>query len=71
MVTFVWKARPEVLATAQGLVLRADPSLKGVLTGLALAALQIDQELGEELLSTLRHDGDLIWAATVCLKEGL
>ena len=40
-------------------------------SGLALAALQIDQELGEELLSTLRHDGDLIWAATVCLKEGL
>lgn len=39
VVTFVWKARPEVLATAQGLVLRADSSLKGVLTGLALAAL--------------------------------
>ena len=36
-----------------------------------LAALQIDQDLGEELLRALQHDGDLIWATTVCLKEGL
>ena len=40
-------------------------------SGLALAALQIDQDLGEELLRALQHDGDLIWATTVCLKEGL
>jgi len=39
VVTFVWRARPEVLAAAQGLITRADFSLKGVLTGLALTAL--------------------------------
>jgi cobalt/nickel transport system permease protein len=39
VVIFVWKARPEVLAAAQGLPTRGDFALKGVLTGLALVAL--------------------------------
>ncbi|EHM10038.1 D-3-phosphoglycerate dehydrogenase [Thermanaerovibrio velox DSM 12556] len=40
-------------------------------SGLALAAMQIDQDLSEDLLKTLREDVDLIWATTVSLKEDL
>jgi D-3-phosphoglycerate dehydrogenase len=40
-------------------------------SGLALAALQIDQDLSEDLLKTLREDVDLIWATSVSLKEDL
>jgi len=39
VVTFVWKARPEILSLAQGLAVRTAPSFRGVVTGLALAAL--------------------------------
>lgn len=39
VVTFVWKARPEILSMAQGLGVRTAPSFRGVVTGLALAAL--------------------------------
>lgn len=40
-------------------------------SGLALAALQIDQDLSEDLLKALREDVDLIWATSVSLKEDL